>query len=410
MLLGLVALLDLIVLYFTATRGAILGLLGGALVTFIFLMVKSEKGDQIRKVAKIGLVALVVFLGAFFLLRNTPLVKESPVLSRFASGSHRSGSGNRTQVRSSSWKIKSFPGSIVHGHGEVLNQDILSLHNSVHAAYEAIHGRPLAQKDEKGVFYFHRRLLSQGRFKLIIANSQLMKADLMARYSIPSSKIRVIYPGYDPRQFSPSARASARQELRRSMGVTSEEILIGLVTSGDFVKRGVKTFVSTIASLPANTRKRMKALIVGREKRVDVLREECRRLGIADRVIFKESIPDVQNYYYAMDLMVYPAFFEEFGQVVQEAAACGVPVLTSKMVGASELFQGLAKSYLPDRAVADEFAKRLDELIAHPDRLKPWGEAARESVQQNTWDRNCELTLQCYDELSPSDPGIPVRR
>jgi UDP-glucose:(heptosyl)LPS alpha-1,3-glucosyltransferase len=275
------------------------------------------------------------------------------------------------------WKIKSFPGSIVHGHGEVLNQDILSLHNSVHAAYEAIHGRPLAQKDEKGVFYFHRRLLSQGRFKLIIANSQLMKADLMARYSIPSSKIRVIYPGYDPRQFSPSARASARQELRRSMGVTSEEILIGLVTSGDFVKRGVKTFVSTIASLPANTRKRMKALIVGREKRVDVLREECRRLGIADRVIFKESIPDVQNYYYAMDLMVYPAFFEEFGQVVQEAAACGVPVLTSKMVGASELFQGLAKSYLPDRAVADEFAKRLDELIAHPDRLKPWGEAAR---------------------------------
>src|SRR3990167_4832721 len=84
-LLGIIALMDLIVLYFTATRGAILGLVGGVLITFIFLVLKSSKGDKIRKIAWVGIVGLIVFMGLFFALKNTPFVNNSPVLSRFAS-------------------------------------------------------------------------------------------------------------------------------------------------------------------------------------------------------------------------------------------------------------------------------------------------------------------------------------
>ena len=84
-LLAVVALMNLVVLYFTATRGAILGLIGGILVTFIYLLFKSEKGDKIRKVALIGIVGLIIFIGLFIALKNTSFVQRSPVLSRFAS-------------------------------------------------------------------------------------------------------------------------------------------------------------------------------------------------------------------------------------------------------------------------------------------------------------------------------------
>jgi O-antigen ligase/tetratricopeptide (TPR) repeat protein len=84
-LLAIVALMDIVVLYFTATRGAILGLIGGALVTFVFLTLKSDKGDKIRKVAVMGIAGLVIFIGLFVALKNTPFVKTSPVLSRFSS-------------------------------------------------------------------------------------------------------------------------------------------------------------------------------------------------------------------------------------------------------------------------------------------------------------------------------------
>jgi O-antigen ligase len=83
-LLALVALIDAIVLYFTATRGAILGLLGGVLVAFIYLLFKSQKGDGIRKLAGVGLLGLIIFVGLFFSVRNVAFVKNSPVLSRFS--------------------------------------------------------------------------------------------------------------------------------------------------------------------------------------------------------------------------------------------------------------------------------------------------------------------------------------
>jgi O-antigen ligase/protein involved in temperature-dependent protein secretion len=84
-LLILIAIINTLVLYYTATRGAILGFLGGILITFLFLLFKSVKGDQIRKVALVGLVAVVIFVGSFLIIKNTSFVQKSPVLSRFAS-------------------------------------------------------------------------------------------------------------------------------------------------------------------------------------------------------------------------------------------------------------------------------------------------------------------------------------
>ena len=84
-LISIAALMDLVVLYFTATRGAILGLLGGALITFIFLTFKSERGSKIRKIAVIGVAGLIIFMGLFFALKNTSFVQKNPVLNRFAS-------------------------------------------------------------------------------------------------------------------------------------------------------------------------------------------------------------------------------------------------------------------------------------------------------------------------------------
>lgn len=84
-LLAAVALADIVILYFTATRGAILGFLGGALVTFLFLLIKSEKGDGIRKFAILGLAGLLIFVGLFMAFKNSSFVRQSPVLERFAS-------------------------------------------------------------------------------------------------------------------------------------------------------------------------------------------------------------------------------------------------------------------------------------------------------------------------------------
>lgn len=83
-LVGFIGLIDLVVLYFTATRGAILGLVGGTFITFVFLVFKSDKGDKVRKLAGVSLVGIIFFVGLFFALKDTRFVNSNPVLSRFA--------------------------------------------------------------------------------------------------------------------------------------------------------------------------------------------------------------------------------------------------------------------------------------------------------------------------------------
>lgn len=75
--------MQMLVLYFTATRGAILALLGGLLVLAI-LNVKNKEEQGIRKFSIGVLVAVVALVGSFYLARNSAFVQESPVLSRFA--------------------------------------------------------------------------------------------------------------------------------------------------------------------------------------------------------------------------------------------------------------------------------------------------------------------------------------
>lgn len=116
-LLGAAALIDLVVLYLTATRGAILGFIGGILVSFVFLLWKSEKGDHIRKVAGIGLMGLVIFVGLFFALKNTSFIQNNQVLNRFSSLSF---SEIKTQGRYFVWPmaIKGFKEKPILGWGQ----------------------------------------------------------------------------------------------------------------------------------------------------------------------------------------------------------------------------------------------------------------------------------------------------
>ncbi len=72
------------ILYHTATRGAILGLLGGIFILAI-LNIRNKQNASLRKISIGLLVSLVVIVGAFFALLNTSFVQDSPVLSRFAS-------------------------------------------------------------------------------------------------------------------------------------------------------------------------------------------------------------------------------------------------------------------------------------------------------------------------------------
>ena len=82
---GAIAFLQMVILYHTATRGAILGLVGGMFVTLFLLALFGKNNKGLRKGALISVVALAVVVGGFMFARGSSFVKDSPVLSRLAS-------------------------------------------------------------------------------------------------------------------------------------------------------------------------------------------------------------------------------------------------------------------------------------------------------------------------------------
>ncbi len=92
---GSLVLLDAAALYGTATRGALLGLLAGALVGAMFYVLG---GSAVRRRRVFGGLALLVVLAALpFLFRHTALVEQNPLLSRFSSLSFADYSSSRAR-------------------------------------------------------------------------------------------------------------------------------------------------------------------------------------------------------------------------------------------------------------------------------------------------------------------------
>jgi glycosyltransferase involved in cell wall biosynthesis len=175
----------------------------------------------------------------------------------------------------------------------------------------------------------------------VVANSQLVAAALREHFDLPHERVAVLYPGFDSRRYSPQRAAQLRAAARRSLGIDSGAPLVGLVTSGDFAKRGLDIFLDCAARIAA-ARPGARFLVVGSKRLPDEAREHALvRSGV---VLYRPKGRQPAPWFAALDLFLYPARFEEFGMVLAEAQAMGVPVLTSRRVGASEC---LPKVYAP---------------------------------------------------------------
>lgn len=72
------------ILFNTGTRGAVLGLIGGSVLAFSYLALMAPKGAAIKKWALGGMISVILVAGGLWTLRDTAMIQNSQLLSRFA--------------------------------------------------------------------------------------------------------------------------------------------------------------------------------------------------------------------------------------------------------------------------------------------------------------------------------------
>ena len=111
-----VIILESFVLYHTATRGAILGIIGGLLIAWLLIAILSP--NRKSKLAHISLLAgMAIIITGFLFLKTADFVKNSAVLTRFAGISMTEGT---TESRLTIWKMswQGFKEKPVFGWGQ----------------------------------------------------------------------------------------------------------------------------------------------------------------------------------------------------------------------------------------------------------------------------------------------------
>jgi UDP-glucose:(heptosyl)LPS alpha-1,3-glucosyltransferase len=254
-------------------------------------------------------------------------------------------------------------------HGDTFSDGILVIHNCVRL-YSEISGTTPSD-----VVTIHDEIIKRQNYRALIVNSEIMKRDLMERYSVPENLIEVFYQGVNLETFNQKDHDSLRARGREFIGADSDTAVLGLVTSGNLFKRNVAFFVRFAAILSKNSSRKMKFCVFG-DAAAKEYRDMAEAEGIADLIEFYDPIKDVPVIFHALDLHIYPAKLEEFGRVVLEALACGVPSLVSDTVGAAELMQKDELPYVLDNSDPERWAQIAGELIND--------EAARGSLSRSS--------------------------
>ena len=194
----------------------------------------------------------------------------------------------------------------------------------------------------------------------IVANSHLVKRALTEHFALPPDRIVVHYPGFDSDRFNMRDRAAAAAKARRALGIGLSDTVIGFDTSGDLEKRGLDIFLAAAERIAA-AKPDVRFLVAGARRLPDAAAKHA--LVTTRRLLYRPKSSRPERWFAALDVFLYPARFEEFGMVVSEAQASGLPVLTSRRVGAAECLPPSYERWLLDAPDPEAFAGKALALL-----------------------------------------------
>jgi UDP-glucose:(heptosyl)LPS alpha-1,3-glucosyltransferase len=231
---------------------------------------------------------------------------------------------------------------------------------------------------------------------LIIVNSEMVRRHFQEYYGTQPSELRVLYSAIDPSRFAAPDRPRRRMEWREHWGIRHHET-VGLFAAMNYRLKGLEPLLHAMRRLPAGSAFR---LIVAGNRRTQRYERLARRLGLGDRVDFLGPRRDMMNCYFAADFLIHPTFYDPCSLVVLEALACGLPVITSRYNGASELLQPPRDGYVVEDPHDHARLAGCMEQFLDPRRRSAGAEAARQTAMAWTWEHHYRQFVQILTDAA----------
>lgn len=224
------------------------------------------------------------------------------------------------------------------------------------------------------------------RARVIIANSERTKADLVAATGAAPERVHVIYYGIDSERFRPRT-APERAEARAALGwPEGRRVALFVGALGD-QRKGFDTVFPAWVRLCARGDWNVDLKVVGVGAQREHWEREARERGLGERIQFLGFRKDVPQLMAAADLLLAPTRYEAYGLGVHEALCTGLPALVSRTAGVAERYPPeLQALLLEDPNDVGELVRRLEDWRAREAEFAPHIAALAGLLRSHTWD------------------------
>jgi len=229
--------------------------------------------------------------------------------------------------------------------------------------------------------------------------SRGVEAELRRYYAIGDAPVQIIPNAADVEKFCPLGSAlrpgeppGQREAWRREQGIPAD-VPLAVFAGGEWARKGLHLAIQGLGKMRNRT---LWLFVAGDDPDRERFRQMARDADVAGRIVFGGFRNDVEKVMGAADLFLFPSYYEAFSLATIEAAACGLPIVASKINGTEDFIVPGETGEFIKHDPAD-IAGVLDQLLSGRSKFGEMGRMARRRVEREyTWDRVTDMTEDVY--------------
>lgn len=199
------------------------------------------------------------------------------------------------------------------------------------------------------------------------------------QFGIPEKRIYLISNGIDTERYAPCSLQD-RTMFKKRLGYRRP---FTVLYTGRLAPAKNPTGLLEAWSLIQREVPEWHLALIGEGPLHQELADQIARLGLSDSVQLAGYQEDVLPWYQAADVFVLPSHHEGLSNSLLEALSCGLPVVSTRVSGTTDVFEEADVGELVDVGDMVGFAMALRGLLTHSVRRKSCGIRARQYAVQN---------------------------